>query len=355
MTPSVVSPGRPPLLAAIRSEIAESGPMTFPRFMELALYHPQWGYYTAPDARTRIGRSGDFYTNVSVGALFGQLLSMQFAGMWEAMGKPASFTLLELGAHRGQLAADVRAWASRERPDFNAALDVAALDYPGGLPDAVTGCVFSNELLDALPVHLITRHAGEWLELFVAERDGRFAFAPAPYSCDALREEVSRLPLPAADGFVTEVHLEAGRWMERVAHSLRRGFVLTIDYGYSAEDYYAPHRKAGTLLCYHQQRSHNDPLVLIGEQDITAHVNFTALAGRGAACGLPQLGFCDQSRFVAGLLEKAGADFLARLAPKAAVQLKTLLHPELMGQTFKVLVQHRGMETARLSGLKFAR
>ncbi|MCX6908660.1 MAG: SAM-dependent methyltransferase [Verrucomicrobia bacterium] len=355
MTPPVVSPGRPQLLASIRSEIAARGPLTFARFMELALYHPQWGYYTAPDAQERIGRRGDFYTNVSVGALFGGLLAMQFVEMWEAMDKPAKFTLLELGAHRGQLAADVRAWAARERPDFSAALDLVALDYPGELPKAITGCIFSNELVDALPVHLITRRAGEWLELFVAQQEDRLSFAPGPFSCDTLREEVSRLPLTDSDGFVTEVHLEAGRWMERVARSLQRGFVLTIDYGYSAEDYYAPHRKAGTLLCYHQHRSNNDPLLRAGGQDITAHVNFTTLVERGAAAGLLPLGLCDQSRFVAGLIEKAGADFLAKLPPKAAAQLKTLLHPELMGQTFKVLVQHRSVGEAQLRGLKFAR
>lgn len=355
MTPPVVSPGHPQLLAAIHSEIAARGPMTFARFMELALYHPQWGYYTAPGAPERIGRGGDFYTNVSVGPLFGDLLAVQLAEMWEAMGKPARFALLELGAHCGQLSTDVRTWAARERPDFGAALDVVALDYPGELPKAITGCVFSNELVDALPVHLITRRASEWLELFVTEKEGRLSLASGPFSSDALREEVSRLPLPDNDGFDTEVHLEAGRWMKRVAHSLQRGFVLTIDYGYSAEDYYAPHRKAGTLLCSHQHHSNNDPLVRVGQQDITAHVNFTALSERGAAAGLLPLGFCNQSRFVAGLIEKAGVDFLDRLAPKATAQLKTLLHPELMGQTFKVFVQQRGMEEARLSGLKFAR
>ena len=389
MTSPVVSPGRPQLLTAIRSEIATRGPMPFTRFMELALYHPQWGYYTAPGTPERIGRHGDFYTNISVGALYGELLAMQFAEMWEVMDKPATFTLLELGAHRGQLAADVRAWASRERPDFAAALCYDARDYVGELPTVaavsdrqnhtktaavrdrryssqpceqaddttgpeITGCIFSNELVDALLVHLITRRSGEWLELFVTEKNGYLAFAPGPFFSDALREEVSRLPLPDSDGFVTEVHLEAGRWIERVARSLRCGFVMTIDYGYSAGDYYAPHRKAGTLLCYHQHRSNSDPLVRVGEQDITAHVNFTALATHGVASGLPMLGFCDQSRFVAGLMEKAGADFLAQLAPKAMAQLKTLLHPELMGQTFKVLVQHHGMESAQLSGLKFA-
>ncbi len=354
MVPPVVTPGRPELLSALHSEIAAHGPLTFARFMEVALYHPRWGYYTAPDAANRIGRDGDYYTSVSVGTLFGRLLALQFAEMWEIMGRPAEFTLLELGAHRRQLAADIRAWTSREHPDFNAALDMVALDYPGQPPDAITGCVFSNELVDALPVHLITRRDGEWLEMFVAESDGGLAFTTGRLSSDALQEEVARLPLPNADGFVTEVHLEARRWMERIARCLRRGFVVTIDYGYLAEDYYAPHRKAGTLLCYHQHRSNNDPLARVGEQDITAHVNFTALVDHGARHGLPLLGYCDQSRFIAGLIEKAGHGFLAGLSLKAAAQLKTLLHPELMGQTFKVLVQHRNMEDARLSGLKFS-
>ena len=355
MSSPAVSPGHSELLAVIQSEIAVRGPMPFARFMELALYHPCWGYYTAVGTPARIGRGGDFFTNVSVGAVFGELLGVQFAEMWEAMGRPASFALLELGAHRGQLAADVRAWAGRNRPGFNAALHVTVLDYPGELPDAVTGCIFSNELVDALPVHLITRRSGEWLELFVAVQNGRLAFASGPYSDNALREEVARLPLPDSDGFVTEVHLEAGRWMERIARSLQRGFVLTIDYGCAAADYYAPHRKAGTLLCYHQHHSNNDPLVRVGEQDLTAHVNFSALVGSGAAFGLSLLGFCDQSRFVAGLLEKAGAAFLEKLSPEATAQLKTLLHPELMGWTFRVLAQHRGMEDTQLSGLKFAR
>ncbi len=355
MSTPVVSPGHPELLASIHTEIAAGGPMPFARFMELALYHPCWGYYTAVGTPARIGRGGDFFTNVSVGPVFGELLGVQFAEMWEAMGKPALFTLLELGAHRGQLAADVRAWAGRDRPDFNAALHVTALDYPGELPDAVTGCIFSNELVDALPVHLITRRSGKWLELFVSVQNGQLTFAPGPCSSDALREEVLRLPLPDSDGFVTEVHLEAGRWMGRVARCLRRGFVLTIDYGYAAADYYAPHRKGGTLLCYHQHFSNSDPLVRVGEQDITSHVNFLALAGRGTAAGLALLGFCDQSRFVAGLLEKAGAAFLENLSPGATSQLKTLLHPELMGWTFRVLAQHRGMEDTQLSGMKFAK
>lgn len=369
------------LTSTIRDEIAARGPMTFARFMELALYHPQWGYYTAPEAAQRIGRGGDFYTSVSVGKLFGELLARQFAEMWEAMGNPAQFTVLELGAHRGQLASDVRVWAERERPDFAAALRYEARDYGAASPavaavsdrrpfaaeeppavrdrrysaEQITGCIFSNELVDALPVHRIVRQGGEWLEQCIAVSGKQFTFVAAPLSNDELRDAIARLPLPDVDGYATEIHLEASRWMRRVAATLERGFVLTIDYGYAAEDYYAPHRKDGTLLCYHQHQASHDPLARVGEQDITAHVNFTALAEAGAAHGLKTLGFTDQGRFITGLLEQAGEPLLATLGPKATAQLKTLLHPELMGRTFKAIVQQRGMDGTRLSGLKFAR
>jgi SAM-dependent MidA family methyltransferase len=355
MSPPAASPGRPELLATLHAGIAAHGPMTFARFMELALYHPRWGYYTAPGAPERIGRGGDFFTNVSVGAVFGELLAVQFAGMWEAMGRPAAFALVELGARRGRLVADVRAWAERERPDFNRALRVTALDYPGELPEAVTGCIFSNEMVDALPVHRVTRRGGEWLELFVVSRNNGFSFEAHPFSSKALREEAARLPLPDTDGFTTEVHLEARRWMTRVSRCLQRGFVLTIDYGYAAADYYAPHRKDGTLMCYHRHRAGHDPLVRVGEQDMTAHVNFTALAETASAEGVPPLGFCDQSQFIGALVGNNAASGACPSDAKRLAQLKTLLHPELMGQTFKVLVQYRGMEGATLAGLKFAR
>jgi len=370
-----------PLELAIRDEIASRGPTTFARFMELALYHPQWGYYTAPHGPPRIGRDGDFYTSVSVGSLFGGLLARQFAQMWEAMGRPAAFTLLELGAHRGQLAADIRGWVEQERPDFGGALRYETRDYGGEVPSApaaghrrpadgseqpavrdwrsagqaVAGCIFSNELVDALPVHRIVRQKGEWLEQCVACGGEGFRFVTAPLSSGELREAVARLPLPDVEGYTTEVHLEAGCWMRRVAGALARGFVLTLDYGYAARDYYAPHRKDGTLLCHHQHRVSHDPLARVGSQDLTAHVNFTALAEEGMAGGLKMCGFTDQSRFITGLLEQGGESLLARLGAKARAQLKTLLHPELMGRTFKVLVQQRGMDGAALRGLKFAR
>ncbi|MCX7825772.1 MAG: SAM-dependent methyltransferase [Verrucomicrobiae bacterium] len=344
---------RAKLEKAIVAEIAARGPISFARFMELALYHPQWGYYTAPDAPARIGRRGDYFTNVSVGKVFGELLARQFATMWELMGKPAAFTLLELGAHSGRFAADVTAWIQRERPDFHAALRYVPRDYPGEVPDAVAGCIFSNEFFDSLPVHRITREQGEWREVFVTVEADRLAYGTGRLSSDALRSEIARLPLPEVDGYTTEVHCEARSWMRRLARALARGFVLTIDYGYVADDYYAPHRKDGTLLCYHQHRLSNEPLANIGEQDITAHVNFTTLVEEGAANGLKPLGLTDQARFTVGLLDHLGAAALAGMEPRSAAQLKTLLHPELMGGTFKVLAQQRGMDGVRLGWLRW--
>ena len=340
-----------PLELFICSEIAEKGSMTFARFMEVALYHPEFGYYTAPQAAQRIGRGGDFYTSVSVGETFGALLAHQFTEMWEAMGKPFQFNLLELGAHRGQLAEDVQGWIERMRPEFLAALRYETRDYPGELPMGVQGCIYSNELVDSMPVHRVTFHAGEWFELFVVEREEGLVLLPAPLSSEELAAEIQRLPLPPIEGYTTEIHLAARRWIEGVAASLERGFVLTIDYGLSAEEYYAPHRKDGTLLCFERHRTNNAPLERVGQQDITAHVNFTSLVEQGTSAGLEMLGFTDQSRFIAGLMEKANLP----MDPKRVAQLKTLLHPELMGRTFKVLVQQRGMAGTQLSGLKFAR
>ena len=355
MSSPAVSTGRPELLGFIRTEIANQGPMTFARFMELALYHPHWGYYTTVAPPQRIGRKGDYFTNVSVGALFGELLGVQFADMWERMGRPASFELVELGSHRGQLAADIRTWVRQDRPDFNAALHMTVLDYPGDLPQAVTGCIFSNELVDALPVHIITRQEGKWLEQHVVSVDDGFQFAPQPLSSADLRQAIAVLPLPTVDGYTTEVHMEAGRWMERTARCLHRGYLLTIDYGYIAEDYYAPHRKNGTLLCYHHHRSNDSPLLRVGEQDITAHVNFSILARRGTEAGLSQPVFCDQTQFTGALVETSVRQQIIPATASRLSQLKTLLHPELMGGVFKVLVQHRSVDHTPLAGFKYAR
>lgn len=358
--------GNAQLLAVIRNEIETSGAIPFARFMELALYHPQFGYYMT--GRVRVGKEGDYFTSPTVGPLFGRFLGMQFAEMWEAMDKPRSFVLLELGSNRGWLAADVMRWAREQRPDFAEAIDYWTCERGdrsavGGqrsafsdwreIPDgAVTGCIFSNELVDALPVNLVRREGGEWKELFVDWVGDAFEYVAGGLSFPKERLPLTLRGLPFPDGYTTEVHLAAVDWLTHMVRILSRGFLLTIDYGYMEESYYAPHRSKGTLLCYHQHRSNTEPLNRAGEQDITAHVNFGALVTVGTGLGLDFASFADQAHF----LMRVGKQEIERIITanpgkpdKTRQQLKMLLNPADMGRTFKVLVQQKGMTGAKVS------
>ena len=284
--------GNAALIEAIRADIARNGGrITFERFMELALYHPEHGYYT--NRRQRIGKAGDYFTSVSVGPLFGKLLAKQFLKWRDELGNPAEFEVVEFGGHRGQLRDDVLAAA----PD----LHYRVIEVGEPLPDSIVGCVFSNEFLDALPVHRVKVEDGEWKELYVkvvgsasvaclAVINKQQAQRPAPpilpkplgpLSSPRLAEYLRDLPVEYMEGYQTEVNLRALDWMEDVARRLKRGFVLTIDYGYERAEYFAPHHRDGTLLCYHQHTKNADPYANVGEQDITAHVEFTSLIEHG--------------------------------------------------------------------------
>jgi len=363
------------LMGVIRREIELRGSIPFARFMELALYHPTHGYYCAEGGQ--IGREGDFITSVAVGPVFGGFLAMQFAEMWERMGRPKPFTLLELGSHRGWLAEDVLAWARQRRPDFADAVEYWICDSNAAsvspvstqrksfttwydIPNwSVVGCIFSNELVDALPVHRIRRTSpSEWKEFYVTfgERGWVWELGPPSFSIDCLPLTLREFPYPP--GYMTEVHLAALDWVREMARILKRGFLLTIDYGYTEAEYYAPHRPNGTLRCYHRHEVNTEPLERVGEQDITAHVNFGALITQGIPLGLDFTGLIDQSRFLMGI----GQDEIERIVnarpgqpDKARRQLQMLLNPADMGRAFKVLIQHKGVDAPRLSGLRYAR
>jgi SAM-dependent MidA family methyltransferase len=351
--------------------------------MELALYHPQYGYYMRqPDGvdHERIGWSGDFYTSSDVHPILGRAIAAQARQMDELLGRPSPFTIVEMGAGKGLLARDCLAaihakqddFASRVRyvlierspamqalqqqyltPWLNKSGFVTWIEGLGALaPESVTGLFFSNELVDAFPVHRIQMVAGQVKELFVNCRDGRFEECLKPLSNPALERHLRRLNPIWPDGYRTEVNLQALEWMEQVAQRIDRGFVLTIDYGHTAQDLYGPDRKDGTFLCYYQQLTGDVPYVRIGEQDMTAHVDFTSLATVGAAAGLSVTGFTNQMSFLMGL---GVDDMIGQLDPEspefgAAIHL---LKPDGMGRTFKILVQHRGIERPDLDGLKF--
>lgn len=293
--------GQAALIREIQTDISRcGGRITFARFMELALYHPQHGYYTS--GKARIGKSGDFFTNVSVGPLFGRILARQFQ-QWGVE------EVVEFGGHRGQLRDDVLAAAPQLR--------YRIVEVGEELPEKITGCVFSNEFLDALPVHRVCGQQEVYVNADFREELGPLSDPRLP-----------RLP----EGYRSEFNLRALDWLQELAKRLQRGYVLTIDYGFERAEYFAPHHKDGHLQCYHRHKKSGNPYQHIGEQDITAHVEFTSLIEHGKQFGLQPLLFTTQERF----LMKAGADLLAQ-HPKQAHQL---LH-STMGHAFKVLVQQK--------------
>lgn len=326
-------------LARVITDIIRNsgGRIPFAQFMELALYHPGLGYYAK---RPAIGKAGDFFTSVSVGPLLGRILARQFLAIRAELGNPPDFQVVEFGGHRGQLRKDVLQAAPE--------LDYRVIEAGDPLPDTLCGCVFSNELLDALPVHRVRVVNGTWQELYVTAHGGSdrpFAEVTGPLSTPRLAERLRDLPARLMEGYTTEINLRALDWIADIAGRLSRGTVITIDYGYERGEYFAPHRREGTLLCYHRHSENRDPLARVGEQDITAHVEFTALMEEGRRQGLETVLFCDQSKF---LLE-AGKEVIETIATRdagrwspARNQLHQLIHPTLMGRTFKVLIQRKG-------------
>lgn len=363
--------GNPDLVAFLRAKIRRDGPVTFEWFMEQALYHPQWGYYSS--GQCQIGRGGDYFTNVSVGPLFGRIMAAQFVEMWVILGRPAGFTIVEQGAHHGDLARDVLEAARQQSPDFFETLRYWVLepfpilqarqeetlrDFTGKVTwqkslaamPAFSGVHFSNELLDSMPVRLIACDGtGEWREKLVAETEGGFAFVTRPIAEGKLRRHLPEIPQLANGRYETEVNLAALDWVEEIAGKLDRGFVLTVDYGYPRQEYYAAKRSAGTLQCYGEHRIGQSPFLEVGRMDLTADVEWTSVAQRGNRCGLSVAGFTDQHHFVTGMLTR----FVPEESDRHALQ--TLLHPEFLGTRFQYLALGKNAPATALSGFRFAR
>jgi SAM-dependent MidA family methyltransferase len=379
------TPGSFPLVSLIREHLQRHGPVPFPWFMDQALYHPEYGYYTSP--RLRIGRKGDYYTNVSVGRLYGQLLASQLIEMWKLLGSPSRFTIVEEGAEDGQLAMDILSAIREESVEADECIRYTILEpIPGkrlqqqarfepaflekltwlnGLSDleGVTGAFISNELVDAMPVHLVVYRDAEWSELLVDVSGADFGFVPAKVTAPDLIEALDKLPLPVTSPYRTEVNLAARRWIQAVGTSLERGFVLIVDYGFPRDEYYKPERTTGTLSCYSRHRRSYNPLERPGEIDITAHVDFTSLAETAAKASLNVAGYADQHHFMVGaaeswLLALEKAVETEGLTPARAAFLgpyRTLMHPGTMGMAFKFLLLTKGLDARPLlSGFKYA-
>ena len=362
-------------LNKILEEIAAEGPLTFARFMDLALYDPVVGYYAS--GRGKIGKRGDFFTNVSVGSVFGHILAGQFREMWFHLGQPSRFSLVEQGANDGQLAVDILSampeetlpaveyWIVEPLPILRRLQEKTLNAFGptvhwakdlGDLP-VFDGVHFSNELVDSLPFHLMRSGGQEWEELRVAAREDRLVFEAAEPET-FLADQIKALP-SRNKGTLVELRPAALAWIQSVASKLRTGFVLVIDYGFSREQLLSPYRTEGTFSCYRAHRRDARPLDEPGEKDITAHVDFTALAASALAAGFQIEGYADQHHYLVG----ASQNLLKTLdrppdpdSQKTLRSLQTLLHPESMGTQYHYLACSKGVGSGRkLSSFRFAR
>lgn len=354
----------------IRTEIKRDGSIPFARLMELALYCPQFGFYDRIE--NRIGREGDFYTSVSVGSLFGELLARRFLS-WMDPIRDGEFQLLEAGAHDGRLALDILGWITTHRPELDGRLHywileplqsrrrlqrrtlerflerVRWFECWEALPrTGIRGVIFSNELFDAMPVHRLGWNARlrEWFEwgVEIQNRDLTWTRLPTdsrltdfPLMARLPEELLEVLP----NDFTTEVCPAAVEWWDRAARTLQQGKLMTIDYGLEAEQFFVPERSTGTLCAYYRHHANSELLARIGDQDLTAQVNFTALRTTGEAAGLRTEGVYSQRAFLTGIFEsmmKSGSN----LDNDARTQeFHTLTHPDHLGRAFRVLIQSR--------------
>ena len=366
-----------PLARILTDSLQAEGSMPFSSFMAAALYHREHGYYTSQ--RLRTGRAGDFFTSVSTGPVFGQIMAGEFCAAWERLGKPDGFTIVEAGANDGQFALDVLTWAGQHRPDFLKSLRYQ-IDEPlamavsiqqktlvsyqahvthDAVDTALHGCYFANELLDAVPCRRVRFTGGQWRELHVGlDADQHFCWLEREPEDRALMKRLAWMGNEFPEGYTTEIAPAVASHLRLAASRLEQGYFFFADYGYPARDYYAPHRTTGTLRCYRQHRAHEDPFDAVGETDLTAHVDFSLAATTAVQSGCEVLGFLDQSRF----LTAAAAQTLKEMkqAPVAGTawqrQFQTLTHPAHLGQKFHFLVLGKGVSgLPRPTSLTFAR
>ena len=332
-----VSTGNTELQQIIRDEIRRLGSISCERFIELALYHSRLGYYS--QERLRIGRQGDFITNVSVGKLFGEILADQIVELWDILDRPPEFTIVESGAETADLASDLLNRLYQDRPsvpwnyviaerseakqrqqrerltgrsDKRELIPTGAVRWVNSLNDLapITGIVLANELLDAIPVRVVEFSEDRWQEVRVVVENDAFKFISEPIIDPLLAAMIDKIPGPVPQPYRTEINLGALDWFRSAVGNLRRGFVLLIDYGYSRTDYYSPLRTEGTLTAYRNQRRQKNIFEEIGETDITAHVDFTAIAEAGLNGRLPVARFHGSASFLWWAPGKAGCDLL---------------------------------------------
>ena len=343
----------------IINRIQQSGPIRFVDFMTMALYDPQQGYYSK--STRQVGREGDFFTSVSVGPLFGQLLARRFAAEWRQLGKPDRWRITECGAHDGRLALDILDTLAEIQPQALNALEYAIAEPLGTLRsaqrkmlephlrvlrqitdarelDALPGIVFGNELLDALPCHLVEFRNLQWHDCAVTSKDGdELAWTLLPIADPALLTALEKIGKNFPDGYRTEVRTHHESLLAPLAANLKPGTMIWIDYGFERRDYYHPGRRHGTLRTFDRHQAGENPLTEPGNIDISAHVDFTAVAE--AATGLG--GKVGRLEHQGNWLTHIAHDWLLQQEgqPDAGAlrQFQTLTHPAQLGRSFMVM------------------
>ncbi|MDP3259619.1 MAG: SAM-dependent methyltransferase [Thermodesulfovibrionales bacterium] len=368
-----------PLQQKIIEKIKSEGPITFKTFMEMALYESELGYYTSQ--KTRIGRSGDFYTSSHLHPAFGMMIGKQIEEMWEVMGRPSDFQIVEMGSGAGYLCKDILEYykglgiggQGLEREiiknlqyiivELNPLMRENQKNLLSEFSDKVRwissikelstirGCFLSNELLDAFPVHIIEMN-DEIKEIFVSTDNEKFTEIKGTPGTSGIADYLKEFFIELEKGHRTEINLEIEKWLGEIDRALTEGFILTIDYGYSSEDYYSEDRNRGTMLCYHEHQVTEDPYQNIGEQDITTHINFSSVKKWGDELGINTIGFCPQGTFLVSLgIDEVIAEIHKNSDyPFEVARIKKLILPGTMGETHKVIIQYKGSGNPALRG-----
>ena len=363
----------------IAARIQELGRITFAEFMVACLYEPEVGYYTS--AGRKVGAEGDFYTSITVHAAFGRVIAREIAQMWRCMGTPDEFTLVECGAGNGRLSCDIMDYLAEQEQELYGGVRLVLVEKELSLESAqreilsshadrlrrlsaeefssgrftFCGCLYSNELIDAMPVHRVVMTSEGLREIYVILRDGELGEEAGELSAPAVGAHLENLGVRLHVGQQAEVNLNAPLWLALVSKALRQGFVMTVDYGYPVEELYTPLRKRGTMLCYYRHQTEENPYLRLGLQDITTHVDFTSLIKEGERVGLRQVWFGEQYRFLlsSGIIEEIEAIERSAASDEEKLRLRLTLKKLIlpnggMGDTFRVLIQSKNVTAARL-------
>ncbi|MBI2487352.1 MAG: SAM-dependent methyltransferase [Deltaproteobacteria bacterium] len=357
------------LTQTIKSLIHKSGHITFAKFMELALYHPNYGYYAS--GKAKIGKEGDYYTSSSVHPAFGEVLGRFICRAWELVAV-SDFTVIEMGAGKGFLSLDILDSIKRNNPTLYDRLSYLIIELSPQLREegkatlrehlskikwvdfltdlkleSISGVFISNELVDSLPFHRAKLKNRKLQEIFVGLRDEDFVeFIGEPSSLE-LKEYFKGYDLEFEDEQEVEINLKAREWLSDISSVLSKGLVLTVDYGFLTPELYSSIRMKGTFRCFHKHTLNENPYLNIGEQDITAHVNFSDLIRTGDSLGLSTIKYITQGQFlvdwgILDIIERYSSSDIS--SEKSRLAIKNLFLPELMGERFKVLIQSKNLE-----------